>query len=107
MEIEDWNGHRVLAIPASSTTGLDPVEKAYADAAKSLAYDLGATPGLRLCWLCPMHQPDAGTTFYQCAHPRGLGWTATTNAVEGGCVGQVIVAEKYIPLVRMRLEGGS
>jgi len=102
-EIKDWNGHHVLAIPSFSAAEQDPVSKAYAEAVGGLIADLGATPELRLCWLCPMHQADAEMGFYQCAHPQGLSWTLSQRVDQGGCRRRVIVAEEYIPLVKMRL----
>lgn len=106
-EIENWNGHRVLAIPAGTWADRDPVDRAYADAVWALTYDLGTQPGSRLCRMCPMRL-DVGDGFAsRCGHPRGLSWAAVVSVALGGCFQQSIIAEEYIPLVQMRLEGGS
>jgi len=100
-EIENWNGHRVLAIPVGRAAEQCPVTKAYLDAVRGLSYDLGATPVSRRCGLCPMYQVVG--TGHRCAHPIGVAWTALRSVARGGCRQRVIVAEEYIPLVQMRL----
>lgn len=102
-EITDWNGHHVLAVPVGTIPEQDTVSKAYAEAVWSLAYDLGVQAESRSCRLCPMLNVGVESASHRCTHPRGLMWAATRGVDQGGCAMKGVIAEEYIPLVKMRL----
>jgi len=88
--VEDWSGHRVLAVP-NTTSALAAVVR--------LRNDLGlADVGRKACCaLCPA---------WDAPRPKGLqctvqGWYMPLP--RGGCYGFFVIAEEYIPLVQIRL----
>jgi len=88
--VEDWSGHRVLAVPDTPRTLVDMVR---------LRNELlGVDRGRRACCaLCPAWD----TTEHEggrCTNPR---WYL--SLARGGCGGYFVIAEEYIPLVQIRL----
>lgn len=88
-EIKNWNGHHVLAIFSLNDT---------LNAMKGLARDLtGKSSACELCPAWDATKPDGD----RCTIPA---WYLPLE--RGGCAGYLVIAEEYIPLVRMRI-GGS
>lgn len=87
-EIKNWNGHHVLAISFSPNGTLNAVE--------GLARDLTGRSGA--CELCPARDT---TKSGGCTNPK---WYLAPPE-QGGCRRHFVIAEEYIPLVRMRIGG--
>lgn len=87
--VEDWSGHRVLALPDTTFTLLGLVR---------LRDELGFARGRRTCCaLCPAWDTTEHE-WRRCTNPR---WYLPL--ARGGCGGYFVIAEEYIPLVQIRL----
>lgn len=87
--IENWRGHRVLAVPESPRTMI---------AMALLHNDLGFNKRYRTgCALCPA----CDTTDDNWGRCTNRQWQMPLT--RGGCLGYSVIAEEYIPLVQLRL----